>query len=86
MFAGQRAVGLAFLVAFIAGLNFYSVINFLPLTFSTVYSPDPLQIGLRGLGYGISITAGAIVFNMLLSVTWLPCRWIIALAAVIMSE
>ncbi|OOQ88867.1 putative major facilitator superfamily transporter [Penicillium brasilianum] len=57
MFAGQRAVGLAFLVAFIAGLNFYSVINFLPLTFSTVYSPDPLQIGLRGLGWIIASAA-----------------------------
>ncbi|KAJ5368794.1 major facilitator superfamily domain-containing protein [Penicillium cataractarum] len=85
MFAGQRTVGLAFLVAFIASLDLYSLINFLPLTFSEVYSPEPLQIGLRGLGYGISVTAGATIFGMLLSVTWLPCRWIITSAAVVMT-
>ena len=67
IFRGQKIVGLAFFIAFVAGMNFYSVINFFPLSFSTVYNPDPIQEGLKGLGYGISTTVGAVFFNALLS-------------------
>ncbi|CAK7200330.1 hypothetical protein SEUCBS139899_003021 [Sporothrix eucalyptigena] len=85
LFQGQYAVGLSFFVAFVAGINFYSLINFFPLTFSTVYNPDPVQIGLKGLGYGISVTSGAMFFNALLSVKSLHCRWPIAIASAIMT-
>ena len=86
LFSGQRAVGLAFLVAFVAGMNFYSLINFYPLTFSTVYNPDPVQIGLKGLGYGISVTVGAVLFNAMLSVPQIHARYVVLVAAVLMSK
>ena len=40
LFAGQRVVAMALAVAFIAGMNFYSLINFTPLTYSAVYTPE----------------------------------------------
>lgn len=47
IFHGQRIVGLAFFIAFVAGMNFYSLTNFFPLSFSAVYDPDPVQVGLK---------------------------------------
>jgi hypothetical protein len=85
LFSGQRVVGLAFFVAFVAGMNFYSLINFYPLTFATVYDPDPIQIGLKGLGYGISVTVGAVLFNAMLSVPRIHARYVLLVAAVLMS-
>ncbi|KAL1908635.1 hypothetical protein Sste5344_005459 [Sporothrix stenoceras] len=85
LFQGQYAVALSFFVAFVAGINFYSLINFFPLTFSTVYNPDPVQIGLKGLGYGLSVTSGAIFFNALLSVKSLHCRYPIAISSALMT-
>jgi hypothetical protein len=85
LFAGQKIAGMAFFIAFVAGLNFYSLINFFPLTFSAVYIPDPVQIGLKGLGYGISITAGAVFFNSLLSVKVIPASATLTMAAILMS-
>lgn len=67
LFKGQRVVGLAYLVAFISGMNFYSILNFFPLLFSAVYEPEPVQIGLKGLAYGIALGLGATGFNIALS-------------------
>jgi len=84
MFSGQRVVGLSFFIAFVAGLNFYSIINFLPLSFATVYTPDPIQVGLKGLGYGVSTTVGAVFFNSLVS-TRIEARWILLTGATFMT-
>ncbi|KIW09922.1 hypothetical protein PV08_11698 [Exophiala spinifera] len=84
MFQGQRIVGLAFFIAFVAGMDFYSVINFFPLSFGAVYDPDPVQVGLKGLGYGISTTIGAVFFNALLS-TKIPAKVILLVATVLMT-
>ncbi|KEF63531.1 uncharacterized protein A1O9_01509 [Exophiala aquamarina CBS 119918] len=46
LFQGQRIVGIAFFIAFVAGMNFYSVINFFPLSFGAVYDPDPVQVAI----------------------------------------
>lgn len=85
MFQGQRVVGLTFFIAFVAGLNFYSIINFLPLSFATVYNPDPIQVGLKGLGYGISTTVGAVFFNALVS-TRIEAKWILLTGATLMTS
>ena len=85
LYQGQRVVALAFLVAFIAGFDFYSLINFFPLSFSTLWDPDPVQVGLKGLGYGISTTAGAVFWNALLS-TKLPARYILMISSILMSK
>ena len=84
MFRGQRVVGLVFFIAFVAGLNFYSMINFLPLTFGAVYSPDPIQVGLKGLGYGVSTTVGAVFFNALIS-SRIEAKWILLTGATLMT-
>ena len=70
LFAGQRIVATAFIVAFVAGMNFYSLLNFFPLEFSSVFPPDPVQVGLKGLAPGLSTTIGATVVNAALS--WFP--------------
>lgn len=85
LFKGQRIVALAFFIAFVAGMNFYSLINFFPLSFGAVYNPDPVQVGLKGLGYGISTTVGAVFFNALLS-TKIEAKWILLVAATFMSK
>ena len=68
LFRGQRIVALAYATAFVGGMFFYSALNFLPLTWDSVYPNDPIQIGLKGLPPAISTTIGAIVFNAALSV------------------
>ena len=67
LFAGQRIVAGCFIISFVAGMNFYSLLNFYPLTFSTLYDPAPVKVGLKGLGYGMAVTAGAIIGNVLIS-------------------
>ncbi|KAI4944058.1 hypothetical protein J4E91_008913 [Alternaria rosae] len=67
LFSGQRIVGLAYVVAFSAGMNFFSILNFFPITFSSVYTPVPVSIGLRGLGPALTTAVGAIFFNAALS-------------------
>lgn len=67
LFKGQRVVAPAFAVAFVAGMNFFSLLNFWPLTISNVWNPDPVAIGYRGLPVGLATAVGAIVWNALLS-------------------
>lgn len=85
LFAGQRIVAVAFLIAFVAGMNFYSLLNFFPLEFSAVFPPDPVQVGLKGLGPGLSVTLGATLVNAALS--WLKGhnRELLLVSTVIMT-
>ena len=48
-------------------MNFFSFLNFWPLLISNVYEADPVKIGLRGIGAGLSTTIGAIVASALVS-------------------
>jgi hypothetical protein len=85
LFQGQRVVSLAYAVAFVAGMNFFSVLNFWPLMISSVWTPDPVQVGLRGFAPGLSVTIGAIVFNSMLS-TWKGgSKWILFIASAILT-
>ena len=67
LFKGQRIVGLAYCIAFAAGMNFFSILNFFPITYSSVYDPVPVQIGLKGIPPAFTTTIGAIGFNAALS-------------------
>lgn len=69
LFKGQRIVGVAFVVAFVGGMNFYSSLNFFPLESSTVFTSDPVQVGLKGFASGLGVTLGATLVNAALS--WL---------------
>lgn len=77
---GQRVVALSFVVAFVAGMNFFSLLNFWPLTISTVWDPVPVRIGLRGMPVGFSTALGAIFWNGMLSVWKGGSRWILVIA------
>ena len=81
LFLGQRVVGLSFAVAFVAGMNFFSLLNFWPLTISTVWPYDPILIGWRGMSAGFATAIGAIFWNALLSTFPGGCKWILFLAA-----
>ena len=85
LFLGQKVVGLSFAVAGIAGANFFSLLNFWPLTIATVWDPIPVQIGLRGLPAGFATASGAIFWNGMLSVWKGGARWILILAAIILT-
>ena len=86
LFAGQRTVGMAFLVTFASGVYYYALINFVPILFQAVYNPNPIQVGLKGLGPGISVIAGAVFVNAALSVWKKNNREILLASAVLMSK
>jgi hypothetical protein len=67
MFKGQRVVGTSLALSFIIGMDLYAILNFLPLAFSTVYSPNGLQVGLKALGFGFGQTFGGIIGNIFMS-------------------
>lgn len=67
MFSGQKIVGMAYGIAFVAGMNFFALLNFFPMMFSAVFEPDPVQIGLKGLAPAFSTTFGAVFTNAALS-------------------
>ncbi len=48
-------------------MNFYAMLNFFPTMYSTVFDPDPVKVGLRGLAPGLSTTFGAVIANAALS-------------------
>ncbi|KAH9864334.1 hypothetical protein J1614_010268 [Plenodomus biglobosus] len=85
LFKGQRIVGLAYVVAFTAGMNFFSILNFFPITFTSVYDPVPIRIGLRGLGPGLCTALGAIGFNAALSKFPNHTREVLLFAVVLMT-
>jgi hypothetical protein len=86
LFAGQRIVGMAFLVAFVAGMYYYSLINFFPIVYESVYNPNPVQVGLKGLGPGLSVTFGAVTVNALLSLWKGHNRELLLGSAIMMSK
>ena len=67
MFAGQTIVGTAYGIAFVAGMNFFALLNFFPILFKDVFEHDPVQIGLKGIPPAFSTTFGAVFTNAALS-------------------
>ncbi len=86
LFEGQRVVALAYIIAFIGGMSFYSLLNFYPLLYSTVYDPEPVKVGVRALGVSLCVTFGAIMFNAMLSFSEGHAREVLLTGAVIMSK
>lgn len=85
LFQGQRIVTLAYATAFVAGMFFYSLLNFLPLVYDSVYVNDPIQIGLKGLAPSITIVIGAVSTNSFLSTFPKRNREVLMVGAVIMT-
>ncbi|KAH8725112.1 major facilitator superfamily domain-containing protein [Phaeosphaeriaceae sp. PMI808] len=84
-FKGQRIVGLAYVIAFAAGMNFFSILNFFLVTFTRVYDPDPVKIGLRGIVPAFTTALGAIGFNAALSAFPSHTREVLLLAVLPMT-
>lgn len=85
LFQGQRIVALAYVIAFAAGMNFFSILNFFPVTFTNVYDPDPIQIGLKGMPPSFTTALGAIGFNAALSTFPGRAREILLVALLFMT-
>ncbi|GIZ39520.1 hypothetical protein CKM354_000290100 [Cercospora kikuchii] len=85
LFQGQRTVALAFGVAFVAGMNFYSLLNFWPVTIKNVWGTAVVPIGLRGFAGALAVATGAVVFNAALSIWPGGPRYILGLAAVMLT-
>jgi hypothetical protein len=86
IFKGQRVVGACIVVAFVCGMNLYAVLNFMPIMFATVYNPDPMQVGLKALGFGLGQTMGATVMNMFMTIFKNHQRENLLSSCVIMSK
>ena len=86
LFAGQRIIAMVFCIAFIGGINFYSIVNFFPLTFSHVYYPDPVQVGLKALGPSIYIALVATRTNVRLTALKGRGKELLLFNSVLMSE
>ncbi|KAK1045748.1 hypothetical protein LTR74_018084 [Friedmanniomyces endolithicus] len=68
LFAGQQIFAMAYIVAFIAGMWYYALINFLPFVKEAVYVTSPVKTGLKGLGPDFTVTFGAVLVNTALSI------------------
>lgn len=86
LFQGQYIVGLAFGIAFVAGMNFYSLLNVYPLTYSAVYNPDPVKVGTKAVGVALCVIVGAVVGNSMLSIWIGGAKYILMMATIIMSK
>ena len=86
MFQGQTIVATAYGIAFVAGMNFSALLNFFPVMFQSVFEPDPVQIGLKGIPPALATTFGAVVVNA--SLSWFKGwnREILLTCVVIMSK
>jgi hypothetical protein len=58
-------------------MNFFSYLNFWPLLISHVYDPDPVKVGLRGIGAGLATTVGAIIASVLISLFPSRVNWVL---------
>lgn len=85
LFQGQNIIAMTYLVAFVGGMNFYSLLNFFPLSFSNIYDPDPVQVGLMGLGPAIGTTLGATLGNVLVAVSKGRAREILVTCCILMT-
>lgn len=85
IFAGQRIVGLAFGIAFVSGMNFYSALNFFPIIYEDLFEPTPLAIGTKAIGAAYGVTFGAVLINGLLSVFKNHNRELLLFSCILMS-
>ncbi len=85
LFEGQNIIAMTFLIAFVGGMNFYSLLNFFPLSFTNIYDPDPVKVGLMGLGPAIGTTFGATLGNASVAFTRGRAREILLFSCILMT-
>ena len=76
---------LTFIITFISGANFFSVLLLWPTQAYNVYGHDPVAVGIRGLPFGFCVMGGACISLYLLSKTGGKIKWILCGASVLMT-
>ena len=85
LFHGQRVVALALIIAFLAGMTFFSLLSFWPLAISAVWNPNPILVGWRGFAFAMATTVGAVFWNSMLSVWTGGAKWLVFTAATFLT-
>ncbi|KJX97028.1 MFS drug efflux pump like protein [Zymoseptoria brevis] len=85
IFQGQRVVALAYVIVFVAGMEFYSILGFFPLVLQYVYVTDAITVGVRGLCYPWAILGGACLISFLMSYTRGHVRQMFFIVAAMMT-
>ena len=86
LFKGQRVVGLIFLIAFIAGINYSVSLGVGPTLLSEIFQPGPTTVGLYALGPTAGLILGATSINVLLGTFKGRARELLFVSAAIMSK
>lgn len=69
IFRGQKVVTIGFIIVFIAGMNFYSILGFFPIVLQNVYHTSAITLGVRAISYPCAILGGACVVSSAMSYT-----------------
>lgn len=85
IFKGQRVVAIAYIVVFLAGMEFYSVLGFFPLMLTSLWPASPELTGARGVGYPLAILVGACVVSGALSYSRGHVRALFVISAALMT-
>jgi hypothetical protein len=67
-------------------MNFSALLNFFPLEFTTVFVPDPIQIGLKDLPAALLLIGGSVASNAALAYSRGHSRILMLVGCVIMSK
>ncbi len=86
LFKGQRVVGLIFLIAFTAGINYTVSLSIGPSLLDEVFQPGPTTVGLYALGPTAGLIIGATAINVLLAVFKGRARELLFVSAAILSK
>ncbi|KAK4164189.1 major facilitator superfamily domain-containing protein [Cladorrhinum sp. PSN259] len=78
-------LGLTFVITFISGANFFSVLMLWPSQAYNVYGHDPVGVGIRGLPFAFGIFGGCVVSLLLLSWFHGNIKWILFGSSVLMT-
>ena len=82
----RRVTRMAFIISFVAGMNFYSLTNFAPTYFSNVYPADPILVGARAAGMPTATIFGAVFGNWFLSRFPRYAKWSVTASCAFMSK
>ncbi|KAH8885612.1 MFS general substrate transporter [Thozetella sp. PMI_491] len=78
-------LNLTFVITFISGANFFSVLLLWPTQAFNVYGHDPVGVGIRGMPFGFCVMGGACITLYLLSKTGGQIKWLLFGASVLMT-
>ncbi|KAF2757893.1 putative major facilitator superfamily transporter [Pseudovirgaria hyperparasitica] len=85
IFKGQRVVLMSYIIVFIAGMEFYSILGFFPLMLQNVWPASPEQTGLRGFWYPLAILIGACLVSAGITYSRGRVAWMFVTCSVLMT-